>query len=87
MATEFAPFPPLARLADDLSTGKTTSRVLVETALERIGDPAGQGSTVFMQADAEAARAAADAHDRLRAAGTVLSRSRASRYRSRICST
>ncbi|MGN6805315.1 MAG: amidase [Trinickia sp.] len=73
MATEFAPFPPLARLADDLSTGKTTSRVLVETALERIGDPAGQGSTVFMQADAEAARAAADAHDRLRAAGTVLS--------------
>ena len=73
MTTEFTSFPPLAQLAADLSAGRTTSRALVETALERIADPAGQGSTVFMHVDADSARAAADAHDRLRAAGTVLS--------------
>lgn len=73
MATEFTPFPPLAQLAADLATGRTTSRALVETALERIADPAGQGAAVFMHVDADSARAAADAHDRLRAAGTVLS--------------
>ncbi|MFL9872814.1 amidase [Paraburkholderia megapolitana] len=73
MTTDFTPFPPLAQLAADLSAGRTTSRTLVETALERIADPAGQGSTVFMHVDADSARAAADAHDRLRAAGTVLS--------------
>ncbi|WP_114810179.1 amidase [Paraburkholderia kururiensis] len=67
------PFPPLAQLAADLAAGRTTSRALVETALERIANPAGQGSTVFLQVDAASARAAADAHDRLRAAGTVLS--------------
>ncbi|NIF55021.1 amidase [Burkholderia sp. Ax-1724] len=73
MATEFTPFPPLAQLAADLAAGRTTSRALVETALDRIADPAGQGASVFIHVDAEAARAAADAHDRLRAAGTVLS--------------
>ncbi|WP_118179420.1 amidase [Paraburkholderia phosphatilytica] len=73
MATEFTPFPPLVQLAADLAAGRTTSRALVEAALERIADPAGQGSTVFLQVDADGARAAADAHDRLRAAGTVLS--------------
>ena len=73
MTTEFAPFPPLAQLAADLAAGRTTSRALVETALERIADPSGQGSTVFMHVDAARARAAADAHDRLRASGTVLS--------------
>lgn len=67
------PFPPLAQLATDLAAGRTTSRALVETALERIADPSGQGSTVFLHVDAANARAAADAHDRLRAAGTVLS--------------
>jgi aspartyl-tRNA(Asn)/glutamyl-tRNA(Gln) amidotransferase subunit A len=73
MTTEFTPFPPLAQLATDLAAGRTTSRALIETALERIADPAGQGSTVFVDVDAAGARAAADAHDRLRAAGTVLS--------------
>src|SRR5579863_5707598 len=73
MATEFTPFPPLAQLAADLAAGRTTSRALVETALERIADPAGQGAAVFMHVGADSARAAADAHDRLRAAGTVLS--------------
>ncbi|MGA9916387.1 MAG: amidase [Paraburkholderia sp.] len=73
MATDFTPFPPLAQLAADLAAGRTTSRTLVETALERIADPAGQGAVAFMHVDADSARAAADAHDRLRAAGTVLS--------------
>ncbi|MDE1183557.1 amidase [Paraburkholderia sp.] len=67
------PFPPLAHLAAELAAGRTTSRALVETALERIADPAGQGSTAFIHVDANNARAAADAHDALRASGTVLS--------------
>ncbi|MFT0169051.1 amidase [Paraburkholderia mimosarum] len=69
----FAPFPPLAQLAADLAAGRTTSRALAEVALQRIADPAGQGATVFTHVDPERVRAAADAHDRLRAAGTVLS--------------
>jgi aspartyl-tRNA(Asn)/glutamyl-tRNA(Gln) amidotransferase subunit A len=73
MTTDFTPFAPLAQLAADLASGRTTSRALVETALERIADPAGQGAVVFTHVDAARARAAADAHDRLRAAGTVLS--------------
>ncbi|RQR64139.1 amidase [Burkholderia sp. Bp9126] len=71
--TTFTPFPPLAQLAADLAAGRTTSRALVDTALERIADPAGQGAVVFTAVDADNARATADAHDRLRAAGTVLS--------------
>lgn len=71
--TTFTPFPPLAQLAADLAAGRTTSRALVDIALERIADPAGQGAVVFTEVDADNARAAADAHDRLRAAGTVLS--------------
>ena len=71
MATDFAPFPPLAQLAADLAAGRTTSRALVDIALERIADPAGQGSTVFLAVDAKRARASAQAYDRLRAAGTV----------------
>ena len=71
--TTFTPFPPLAQLAADLAAGRTTSRVLVDTALDRIADPSGQGAVVFTEVDADNARAAADAHDRLRAAGTVLS--------------
>jgi aspartyl-tRNA(Asn)/glutamyl-tRNA(Gln) amidotransferase subunit A len=72
-STPFTPFAPLTQLAADLAAGRTTSRALVETALERIADPAGQGSTVFTHVDPARARAAADAHDRLRASGTVLS--------------
>jgi aspartyl-tRNA(Asn)/glutamyl-tRNA(Gln) amidotransferase subunit A len=71
--TTFTPFPPLAQLADDLAAGGTTSRALVDIALERIADPSGQGAVVFTEVDADHARTAADAHDRLRAAGIVLS--------------
>ncbi|WP_322107089.1 amidase [Paraburkholderia sp. J41] len=69
----FAPFPPLADLAADLAAGRTTSRALAEAALERIASPSGQGATVFLHVDVERVRAVADAHDRLRASGTVLS--------------
>ena len=65
--------PTLARLADDLAEGRTTSRRLVEEALARIDDPAGEGSRAFVKVYAEAARAAADAQDRLRAVGYVAS--------------
>ena len=65
--------PTLTRLAADLAAGRTTSRTLVEEALARIADPAGEGSRVFVTVYAEAARAAADAQDRLRAAGYVTS--------------
>src|SRR5438309_10519977 len=61
--------PTLAMLAADLAAGRTTSRVLVEAALARIADPAGEGKRAFVKVYAEAARAAADAQDRLRAAG------------------
>jgi aspartyl-tRNA(Asn)/glutamyl-tRNA(Gln) amidotransferase subunit A len=67
------PRPTLARLADDLAAGRTTSRALVEDALARIADPAGEGKRVFVKVYADAARAAAEAQDRLRAAGYVAS--------------
>jgi aspartyl-tRNA(Asn)/glutamyl-tRNA(Gln) amidotransferase subunit A len=65
--------PILATLAADLAAGRTTSRELVETALARIADPEGEGSRVFVKVYDAAARAAADAQDRLRAAGYVAS--------------
>jgi aspartyl-tRNA(Asn)/glutamyl-tRNA(Gln) amidotransferase subunit A len=73
MTPTFQPFPTLRQLAADLREGSTTSRALVEQALARIEDPSGQGSVAFMHVDASQARAAADAHDALRRAGTVLS--------------
>ena len=65
--------PTVAGLAADLAAGRTTSRALVEEALARIADPGGEGKRVFVKVYAEAARAAADAQDKLRAAGYVAS--------------
>ena len=67
------PKPTLARLAADLAAGRTTSRALVEAALARIADPAGEGKRVCVKVYVETARAAADAQDRLRAAGYAAS--------------
>ncbi len=53
-------------LAGELREGKTTSRELVEQALARISDPAGEGAHAFIRVDAEGARAAADFQDLLR---------------------
>ena len=59
----------VAQLAADLAAGRTSSRELVEQALARIADPAGEGSRAFLKVYAESARAEADHTDRLRKAG------------------
>jgi aspartyl-tRNA(Asn)/glutamyl-tRNA(Gln) amidotransferase subunit A len=61
----------LASLADDLANGRTTSRQLVETCLERIADPAGEGSRAFIAFDRDAALASATAMDQLRRSGAA----------------
>src|SRR5260370_25509917 len=61
--------PTLAALATALREGRTSSRALVDEALARIADPAGEGKRAFLRVYAEQARAAAEAQDRLRAVG------------------
>ncbi len=61
----------LRSLAARLSSGEVSSAQLVERALERATDPAGEGSRVFTRLLADQARAAAQAMDRLRAAGAA----------------
>ena len=65
------PNPTLAALASDLEAGRTSARKLVEDCLERIADPAGEGQRTFIHVDKDAARAAADAMDRLRKANAA----------------
>jgi len=60
-------------LSRDLAAGKTSSRALLEQALARIADPAGEGARAFMKVYAESAGADADQADRLRKAGIVRS--------------
>lgn len=57
--------------ATDLATGKTTSRTLLEEALAKAKDPAGEGGRVFVTLHETEALAAAEASDTLRAAGIV----------------
>lgn len=64
---------PLAQLSDDLKAGRTASRDLVEAALAAIEDPGGEGGRTMLKVHASEARQAADASDRLRAAGIVSS--------------
>jgi len=59
----------VAQLAAALAAGRTSSRGLVEQALARINDRAGEGSRAFLKLYAESARAEADYADRLRKAG------------------
>ena len=66
--------PTLAALAEDLSLDQTTSRKLVEACLERIADPAGEGSRTFLLVDAQGARKAADEMDLRRKAGKAPTR-------------
>lgn len=66
--TDFTMAPTLETLADDLATGKTTSRALMEDCLKRIADPDGEGARAFIHVDAEGALAVADAMDHLRKA-------------------
>src|ERR1700722_11750090 len=65
--------PTVLGLAADLAAGRTTSRALVDAALARIANPAGEGARTFTKIYADQARAAADAQDQLRKAGYVAS--------------
>src|SRR5271170_1702659 len=67
------PKPTALSLAADLAAGRTTSRALIEMAMARIADPTGEGERTFVKVYSDTARAAADAQDRLRAAGYVAS--------------
>ena len=58
--------PTLASLADELDSGRTSARKLVDECLARIADTSGEGRRAFIHVDAEAAIEAAEAMDRLR---------------------
>src|SRR6266478_8217931 len=58
--------PTLAALADDLDSGRTSARKLVDACLARISDTSGEGMRAFLHVDADAAIEAAEAMDRLR---------------------
>jgi aspartyl-tRNA(Asn)/glutamyl-tRNA(Gln) amidotransferase subunit A len=59
----------VAQLRADLDAGRTSSRELVEQALTRIEDRAGEGARAFLKVHADAARGEADHCDRLRKSG------------------
>jgi len=63
----------VSQLGADLASGRTSSRALIEEALARIADPAGEGARAFLKVYAETARAEAELADRLRAAGVLRS--------------
>ncbi|MEP9355153.1 amidase [Xanthobacter sp. KR7-65] len=63
--------PTLAVLADDLASGRTSARALAEACLDRIADPAGEGTRAFVSVHRDAALAAAEAQDLLRKAGAA----------------
>lgn len=63
--------PTLAALADDLDSGRTSARKLVDECLARIADASGEGMRTFIHVDKEAAIEAADAMDRLRKANAA----------------
>ncbi|MBR0655313.1 amidase [Plastoroseomonas arctica] len=56
-------------LARALAEGRVSAEALVDQALDRIADPAGEGALAFIKVHAESARATARAMDALRAAG------------------
>ncbi len=59
----------IAQAQQALHSGQTSARQLVETCLERIAAPDGEGGRVFVRVYEEAARASADAMDELRRVG------------------
>lgn len=66
--------PTLESLAADLESGRTSARALVDECLAKIDDKNGEGARVFIHVDAEGAKAAADAMDKLRKANAAPSR-------------
>src|SRR3954463_3112292 len=67
-------FPTVTKLSEDLESGRTTSRKLVEACIAKIADPAGEGQRAFIHVDKDAALMAADAMDTLRKVKAVPSR-------------
>ncbi|WP_211450709.1 amidase [Collimonas antrihumi] len=65
--------PTLRTLSEALRQNNVSSLALTEAALERALSPSGEGSRVFTEVYATAARAAAQASDLLRASGQVRS--------------
>lgn len=63
----------VAQLSAELAAGRTSSRELLEQALSRIADPAGEGARAFLKVYAETARLEADFSDQLRKRGVVRS--------------
>lgn len=63
----------LPQLATDLTASKTTAEELVRECLERIADPAGEGTRAFIKVYGDAAIAAARASDAARGVGQVSS--------------
>ena len=63
----------IRELRAQLDRGEVSSRELVEAALARIADPAGEGALAFTEVYAAAARSAADVADLQRRAGYVAS--------------
>lgn len=61
----------IAEAAAALAEGRVSAAALVDAALARIADPAGEGARAFVHVDAEGARAQARAMDALRAAGAA----------------
>ena len=66
MRATLSPNSTVLQLAEALADGRTTSREVIEQALARIADPAGEGARTFVKVYSDTARAAADAQDRLR---------------------
>lgn len=62
----------IRELAASLAAGSVTARSLVDTCLEAIENPAGEGSRAFLSVAADEARATADGYDAMRAAGGVV---------------
>jgi len=65
----FAPLTPVSDLLAALASGESDAASLLQTALDRAADPAGEGDKVFVKSMAETAAAEAAASDGLRAAG------------------
>jgi aspartyl-tRNA(Asn)/glutamyl-tRNA(Gln) amidotransferase subunit A len=66
--------PTLESLAADLEAGRTSARALVDECLAKINDKSGEGQRVFIHVDAEGAKAASEAMDKLRKANAAPSR-------------
>ncbi|MDB5362779.1 MAG: amidase [Rhodospirillales bacterium] len=64
--------PTLAALTADLAAGRISSARLVDEALARIEDPAGEGARTYRLTYGAAARATAAASDALRATGQAM---------------